>query len=104
MFIEIYYRLGKLKEKLKISEFLQPIVAGILLICLTFIFSPIYLGLGTDVIETVLKGGEVALYAFLLKIIFTSLTLNFGGNGGELTPIFFIGATAGSALSKNFRI
>ena len=34
--------------------------------------------------------------------IFTSLTLNFGGSGGIVTPIFFIGSTAGAAFAQLF--
>ncbi len=34
-------------------------------------------------------------YAFLLKPLFTSITLSFGGSGGIVTPIFFVGSTAG---------
>src|SRR5208337_3291866 len=35
-------------------------------------------------------------YSFLMKMLFTGITLNFGGSGGIVTPIFFIGATAGA--------
>lgn len=38
-------------------------------------------------------------YDFLLKILFTGFTLGAGFKGGEVTPLFFIGATLGSALS-----
>jgi H+/Cl- antiporter ClcA len=38
-------------------------------------------------------------YAFLLKILFTGFTLGAGFKGGEVTPLFFVGATLGSALS-----
>jgi len=38
--------------------------------------------------------------AFLLKILFTAITLGFGGSGGIITPIFFIGATAGSLFGS----
>jgi H+/Cl- antiporter ClcA len=38
-------------------------------------------------------------YDFLLKILFTSFTLGAGFKGGEVTPLFFVGATLGSALS-----
>ena len=40
-----------------------------------------------------------ASYDFLLKILFTGFTLGAGFKGGEVTPLFFIGATLGSALS-----
>ena len=58
-----------------------------------------YAGLGLSTIEASLEGtaGLVAL-AFLYKIVATSLTLETGGSGGIVTPIFFIGATSGLAL------
>ncbi len=33
-----------------------------------------------------------------------SITLNFGGSGGIVTPIFFIGATSGTLLAKLFNL
>jgi H+/Cl- antiporter ClcA len=35
-----------------------------------------------------------------MKILFTSTTLSFGGSGGIVTPIFFIGATSGSFFAN----
>ena len=40
--------------------------------------------------------------AFLLKILATSITLETGGSGGIVTPIFFVGATSGAALASLF--
>lgn len=59
-----------------------------------------YAGLGTDTINGVLAG-SIAIYggAFLLKILATAITLETGGSGGIVTPIFFIGATSGAALA-----
>ncbi|HET7319074.1 MAG TPA: chloride channel protein, partial [Nitrospirota bacterium] len=59
-----------------------------------------YLGLGLETITASLKGEGVPAGAFLLKILFTAITLSFGGSGGIITPIFFIGATAGSAFGR----
>ena len=42
-----------------------------------------------------MEGGSVASYAFLLKIVFTALTLGAGYKGGEIVPSFFIGGTFG---------
>ncbi len=39
---------------------------------------------------------KVSLVCFYFKTIFTSLTLGFGGSGGVITPIFYIGATSGN--------
>jgi H+/Cl- antiporter ClcA len=66
---------------------------------------PAYAGLGTDTIERVLSGtGAVAIGAAAFKIVATSLTLESGGSGGVVTPLFFIGATAGAALAPLFRV
>ena len=57
-----------------------------------------YAGLGLDTIVesfSVQQGLEV----FALKLALTVLTLSAGFRGGEVTPLFFIGATLGSALS-----
>ena len=49
-----------------------------------------------------LEGGQVPWAASFLKMLFTSITLNFGGSGGIVTPIFFIGATAGNVFGHAF--
>ncbi len=72
------------------------VLGGLALVGLTFVFSPRYLGLGLNTIENAIAGTPVPGYAFLVKTLFTSITLTFGGSGGIVTPIFFIGATAGS--------
>ncbi len=64
-----------------------------------------YAGLGTDTINGVLAGTTpVIAAAFLLKILSTSITLETGGSGGILTPVFFIGATSGAALAPLFGV
>ena len=90
-------KLGKkLSEKINVWPPLKGVLGGVFLAVLTLIASQRYLGLGLDTIEKTLQGNGVPWYSFLMKIIFTSVTLNFGGSGGIVTPIFFIGATAGA--------
>ncbi len=58
-----------------------------------------YAGLGLPTIEAALSGATgVFAGAFLLKIVATTATLETGGSGGIVTPIFFMGATSGAAL------
>ena len=57
-----------------------------------------YIGLGIPVIVESFEK-QLPLYDFALKMIFTIVTLSAGFKGGEVTPLFFIGATLGSALS-----
>ncbi len=78
----------KLPQKIQIWRLSKGLIGGLVLIFLTLIFSKQYLGLGLETIETSLQGGKYIWYAFILKIISTSITLNFGGSGGIVTPIF----------------
>ncbi len=99
IFIETLKYFEKLSEKIKIWKPLKGVIGGVVLIGLTLIFSSQYLGLGLDSIESNLKGGSIPWYAFLVKILFTSITLSFGGSGGIVTPIFFAGAASGSLFA-----
>jgi H+/Cl- antiporter ClcA len=83
-------------HKIKVWEPLKGLIGGGIIIALALLTSTKYLGLGLNTIESVLEGGKVLPYDFILKIVFTSITLAFCGSGGMVTPIFFIGVTAGS--------
>lgn len=100
LFVETINVGHKISASIKLSKPLKGLLGGAAIIILTMIFSKQYLGLGLDSIESALNGnGSVEWYTFFVKAIFTSITLNFGGSGGIVTPIFFSGATAGLALS-----
>lgn len=59
-----------------------------------------YLGSGIGIIEHIFETGESARwYVFLLKMVFTALTLCAGFKGGEIVPSFCIGAAFGSCVS-----
>jgi H+/Cl- antiporter ClcA len=84
---------------------LRPVLGGALLLALTWLLSlkPVpditrYLGLGVPTIVAAFAA-PLPWYAFLLKLLLTSLTLGSGFKGGEVTPLFFIGAALGSALA-----
>ncbi|MEA3508938.1 MAG: chloride channel protein, partial [candidate division NC10 bacterium] len=57
-----------------------------------------------ETIQASLEGERKIWYAFILKAIFTGITLNFGGSGGIVTPMFFIGATAGTLFAELFNV
>ncbi len=78
---------------------LRPFVGGVIL-AFTFYFigTTKYMGLGIPTIVDAFSTPN-ASYVFLLKILFTGFTLGAGFKGGEVTPLFFVGATLGSALS-----
>ncbi|MBC7328397.1 chloride channel protein [bacterium] len=100
LFIEVMEMVEGLKIILNLNKLLASLIGGFSLAILALAFSKQYLGLGLDTIQSLLQGGSIVWYAFLLKVLFTSITLNFGGSGGIVTPIFFIGASSGAFLSK----
>ena len=78
---------------------LRPFIGGIILaIAIAGFGFTKFSGLGVPVIVDSFSNVN-PWYDFLLKIVFTGFTLGSGFKGGEVTPLFFIGATLGSALS-----
>ncbi|MBS1685680.1 MAG: voltage-gated chloride channel family protein [Bacteroidetes bacterium] len=78
---------------------LRPVIGGVLVAAAVFaVGTTKYIGLG---IPTIVSSFDAQLppYDFLLKILFTAVTLGATFKGGEVTPLFFIGATLGNALS-----
>ena len=57
-----------------------------------------YNGGGTGIIARAIYEGQAKPAAFLLKMIFTAITLSAGFKGGEIVPTFFIGATFGCII------
>ena len=82
---------GKIK-----NYYLRPVLGGLIILAMTLILRTTdYNGSGMDVIIRATEGGTVVPYAFLLKIIFTAVTIGSGFRGGEIVPTMFIGATLG---------
>ncbi len=59
-----------------------------------------YLGLGVPMILRAFSDPHLPPYAFAAKLVFTSVTLASGFLGGEVTPLFFVGATLGNVLAR----
>lgn len=77
---------------------LRPVIGGaILAIAVYSLGTTKYIGLG---LPTIVDAFNVNLhsYDFLLKLLLTAFTLGAGFKGGEVTPLFFIGATLGNVL------
>ncbi len=78
---------------------LRTVVGGILVAAAVWLLNDTqYIGLG---IPTMVQAFQMPMpvVAFLLKMLFTIVTLASGFKGGEVTPLFFIGALLGNALS-----
>lgn len=90
---------GALYKKFIKNSYLRIFTGGILVASLTFICGTYdYNGAGGAVI--IRSFGESApFYEFMLKLLFTALTLGAGFKGGEILPAFFVGSTFGSFLA-----
>ena len=104
LLIEIFNFVRRASERLQLWAPFKGIIGGVALIGLTIAFTTQYLGLGLNTIEATLQGENAVWYAFLLKILFTSITFGAGGTGGVVTPIFFIGASSGSLFAQVFGV
>ena len=100
LFVEILGLGKRLSLLTKTSPMLTGVIGGLILIALTFLFSADYLGMGWTTVAQALRGDDLPWYAFAVKAVTTSVTLNFGGSGGILLPLCFYGATLGSALAQ----
>ena len=79
---------------------IKSFVGGLIIIFLVYIFNTRdFLGLSLPLITNSFTG-NVDPFTFLWKMLFTSLTLGTGFQGGEVTPLFIIGSTLGNSLSS----
>lgn len=77
----------------------RPLVGGIIVACSVWALGTTkHIGLG---IPTIVQSfdTQLAAYDFAIKMMLTIITLSAGFKGGEVTPLFFIGAALGNALS-----
>ncbi|MBQ4544191.1 MAG: chloride channel protein [Oscillospiraceae bacterium] len=86
-------------EKYIKNKYLRAMLGGTLLVVLTFALKTYdYNGAGMSVIENAMNG-HARYEAFLLKILFTAITISAGFKGGEIVPAFFVGATFGCVVA-----
>ena len=77
----------------------RPLIGGLVIAAAVWMMGTTkYIGLGVPTIVASFTEQQM-WYDFLLKILFTTFTIGVGFKGGEVTPLFFVGATLGSALS-----
>ncbi|MDN7672410.1 voltage-gated chloride channel family protein [Burkholderia oklahomensis] len=99
LFAAATHALGALAKRWIAYPPLRPVAGGALVaLAVTLLQTPQYLGLGIPTIEAAFRG-PLPVYDFAGKFAFTVVTLASGFKGGEVTPLFYIGATLGNALS-----
>ena len=99
------FSFGLAKSKAWISELIpnqytRIFLGGILVaILIAGLYHGRYAGLGSNLISASFEGGPIYTYDFLLKLLLTIMTLAIGFQGGEVTPLFAIGASLGVILA-----
>lgn len=100
LFCYVMEETAALYKKFFANPFIRVLIGGVIIIALSTVVYLItgrydYNGAGADVIARAFAG-DARPEAFILKLIFTALTLGAGFKGGEIVPSMFIGATFGS--------
>lgn len=99
IFCYVMHGSGKLLRKLIAHDYLRVTVCGLLVTLLAVLLGTAdYQGGGMHVILNALQG-NARPEAFVMKILFTALTLGAGFKGGEIVPSFFVGATLGCTVA-----
>ncbi len=89
------------------TRWLIPVVGGVLIISFTYLLgTEDYLSLGVTnsnakavSIVSCFQAGGATWFSWLWKLLFTAITIGTGFKGGEVTPLFFIGAALGNAIA-----
>ncbi|MFT4185219.1 MAG: voltage-gated chloride channel family protein [Rhizobium sp.] len=106
-FSEASHRAGAAFKKICAYAPLRPVIAGVVLIGLVYALGTReYLGLGVwssnpgdATIPGFFDPAHADYWSWLWKAVFTIVTLSSGFKGGEVTPLFFIGAALGNAIA-----
>lgn len=107
LFSELSHTIKNYSNRLIKIKWLIPAIGGALIILLTFVLGTRdYLGLGVTnpepggvSIVSCFSAGGAGNFSWFWKLLFTAITLGMGFKGGEVTPLFFIGAALGNAVA-----
>ena len=99
LFCVVIHQAGHFYKKLLPNEYGRIFAGGCLVIVFTLLTgTQAYNGQGSDMLLLSMTGA-CPTFAFLLKILFTALTLGAGFKGGEIVPALFVGATLGNVAA-----
>lgn len=106
LFAELTHSIGRGFKRLIPQAMFRPVLGGAIVIALVLLLGTRdYLGLGVtsnhpgsvSIVSSFTPGG-VTPWSWWWKLLFTAVTLGSGFKGGEVTPLFFIGAALGNVL------
>ena len=90
----------ELLHKLIKNDYIRIMAGGAAVVLLTLLLGTHdYNGAGMGVVDKAILNGTARPEAFILKILFTVITLGCGFKGGEIVPTFFVGATLGCTIA-----
>lgn len=96
VFITLMHEATKLFAKYIKNKYIRIVVGAAIVIVMTLLVgNQDYNGAGMNIIKNAVENGNAAPWAFILKMVFTVVTLSAGFKGGEIVPTFFIGSTFG---------
>ena len=99
LFCGVMHTAEHLMEKYFPNPWVRVVVGGFAVVALTYLCGTTdYNGAGMDVVTAAVEQGTAHPAAFLLKLLFTAVTLAAGFKGGEVVPSFFVGATFGCVV------
>lgn len=107
LFSELTHLLQRGYRKVAPQAWMQPVLGGLVVIALVWLVgTKDYLGLGVRAgapgavtLISAFQDGGATPWSWWWKLLFTAVTLGAGFKGGEVTPLFFIGATLGNTLA-----
>lgn len=101
LFCKTMHKTSDIFSKYIKNPYFRILIGGLAVVLLSVIFSSgDYNGSGINIIENIFNDGELKYEAFLLKILFTAITISSGYKGGEIVPTLFIGATFGGTIAS----
>jgi H+/Cl- antiporter ClcA len=107
LFVQVSDFIKKSSNNFIGQKIVIPIIGGGLVLAISYLLGTVdYLGLGVktqsgngvSIVSAFNEDGAEAL-SWFWKLLLTAITLNMGFKGGEVTPLFFIGATLGNTLA-----
>jgi H+/Cl- antiporter ClcA len=106
-FAELSHRLKALSQRWIARKWMIPVLGALLVLGISGLLGTTdYLGLGVSSpneggvsIVSAFSAGGADPWSWFWKLLLTAITLSFGFKGGEVTPLFFIGATLGNTLA-----
>lgn len=104
LFVYMTHWFKKILGKYCKNAYLKVFVGGALMVIATLILgNRLYNNLSLGLLSAAFDG-NVPYFAFIIKLVLTTLCLGAGYQGGEVTPLFVIGATLGASLSYIFGV